>query len=105
MSLHLLALQLERERSAAKPIVEQLLATIGSVWDREIPSSWRTIGVVQELASAAAEVLEQKARTSLALAQFAIAVVSSISEDAYPITIRTLRKPQLGKKSATAIGI
>jgi len=82
-----LALQLERERTAAKPIVQQLRATIDAVWERDVPEAWRTAGFVHELTTASAEVLDTDARRAASLAALAISIVTMIPPDRYPAVV------------------
>src|SRR5437867_977603 len=80
--------QLTAERHAAHPIVEALRPKLSGIWDEEIPQSWRTAGFVQELASAASDVLESDPRESLSLAQLALAVATSIPTGTYPTPVQ-----------------
>jgi tetratricopeptide (TPR) repeat protein len=80
--------QLTAERAAARPLVQELRSDTSSIWEAEVPASWRTAGFVQELSSAASDVLESDPRESLLLAQLALAVASSIPTDAYATPVQ-----------------
>jgi tetratricopeptide (TPR) repeat protein len=75
------------EQRRAHPVVERLVMTIERQWDEEIPHEWRNVGFVQELNKVSASTLEQNAGTSHELAQFALAVATSIPRDRYPSLI------------------
>lgn len=80
--------QLSAEREAARPIVNDLRTSFGSVWEEDVRVSWRTAGFVQELTAAAVEILEHDPRRSLGLAQLALAVATSIPPDTYPVPVQ-----------------
>ncbi len=82
-----LAEQLMRERSAAKMVVARVRRSPGMYLDEPLAEDWRTIGMAQELASAATDVLESSPQDSLALAQLALTVASSLPDD-YPDLLR-----------------
>jgi tetratricopeptide (TPR) repeat protein len=86
-ALRAIAEGIRDEQRRARPIVERLVTTIGQQWDEEIPSEWRNVGFVQELNKMSASTLEQNAGTSHELAQFALAVATSIPRDEYPSLI------------------
>ena len=94
--------QLTAERAAARPIVEALRSNTSNVWDAEIPSSWGTAGFVQELASAASDVLESDPRESLLLAQLALAVATSIPTGTYPTPVQAQIEGTAWKEIGTA---
>lgn len=96
------AKQIEREREVARPIVETLRTTIGERWDSDVPPQWRTSGFVAELTAAAAFVLETDPRSAQALAQYAIVVVTSIPEKAYPEPILAGNEAEAWKELASA---
>jgi tetratricopeptide (TPR) repeat protein len=90
-SLRLIADRLADERAAAHSIVATLDASSETTWDRPLPESWRTLGFVQELTHAAADVLERNPAHSRALAQFALAISTAVRPSDYPaITIAQL---------------
>jgi tetratricopeptide (TPR) repeat protein len=80
--------QISAERDAARPVVDDLRSSLGSLWEDDLPASWRTAGFVQELTTAAAEILEHDPRRSLGLAQLALAVATSIPPDTYPVPVQ-----------------
>ncbi len=94
--------QLTAEREAARPIIQNLPATLSEVWEREIPSSWRTAGFVQELTAAAAANLESNPRESLALSQLALAIVTSIPAETYAAPIQAQLQGAVWKEIGTA---
>jgi tetratricopeptide (TPR) repeat protein len=94
--------QLTAERAAARPIVEALRPRLSSIWDEEIPSSWRTAGFVQELASAASDVLESDPRESLSLAQLALAIATGIPTGTYPDPVQAQIEGTAWKEIGTA---
>jgi tetratricopeptide (TPR) repeat protein len=96
------ARQLERERAAAKPAVDELRRSIQDRWDGDVPAAWRTIGFVQELTAAASDLTEREPMTSAALAQFAIVVITGIPDDAYPPPVRLEADATAWKELASA---
>lgn len=94
--------QLTDERAAARPIVESLRSSSAELWETEIPSSWRTAGFVQELAAAASEILEADPRESLALAQLALAIATSIPTETYDAPIQAQIEGAAWKEIGTA---
>jgi len=94
--------QLTAERAAAHPIVETLRSNASAAWDAEIPSSWRTAGFVQELTSAASDVLESDPRQSLLLAQLALAVATSIPTGTYATPVQAQIEGTAWKEIGTA---
>jgi tetratricopeptide (TPR) repeat protein len=81
--------RLEAESRRARPIVERLVTTIEQQWDEEIPREWRNVGFVQELNKIFPSILQQNPDTAHALAQFALAVATTIPRDRYPSMIVT----------------
>jgi len=96
------ARQLERERMEAKPVVDELRHSIQDRWDSDVPAAWKTVGFVHELTAAASDLTERDARTSAALAQFAIVVITGIPEDAYPAAVRLEAEATAWKELASA---
>lgn len=96
------ARQLERERVAAKPVVDELRRSIQDRWDSDVPGAWRTVGFVQELTSAASDLTERDPATAAALAQFAIVVITAIPQDAYPPPVRLEAEATAWKELASA---
>ena len=82
-----LAEQLMRERSAAKLVVAKVRRSPAMYLDLPLAQDWRTIGMAQELAAAASEVLASTPQDSLALAQLALTVASSLP-GTYPNLLR-----------------
>ena len=78
---------IEAEQRRARPVVERLVTTIAQQWDAEIPSEWRNVGFVQELNRVFASILQQDPGAAHELAQFALAVATSIPRDRYPSMI------------------
>lgn len=98
------ARQIERERETAKPIVERLVAAIADRWDHDVPPQWQTAGFVDELNDAAHALLETSPATAQLVAQYAIVVVTSIPEDAYPQPIVAAKEAAAWKELASAHG-
>jgi tetratricopeptide (TPR) repeat protein len=80
--------QLTSERAAAREIVANLRASSSELWDGDVPGEWRTAGFVQELTSVASEILESNPRESLAFAQLALAIATSIPSGTYPAPVQ-----------------
>jgi tetratricopeptide (TPR) repeat protein len=80
--------QIAEERAAAQPVVRTIRESGTDVWDMDIPQSWRTAGFVQELTSAAYELVETDPRESLILAQVALAIAASIPAGTYESPIQ-----------------
>src|SRR5712692_4144156 len=93
--------QVTAERVAARPVVETLRDG-SNVWDRDIPSSWRTAGFVQELTSKATEILESNPRESLSLAQLALAVATSIPAGMYATPVQAQLEGSAWREIGTA---
>jgi tetratricopeptide (TPR) repeat protein len=81
--------RIEAERSRARPVVERLVTTIAQQWDAEIPYEWRNVGFVQELNDVFPTILQQNPGTAHELAQYAVAVATTIPPDRYPSMILT----------------
>jgi tetratricopeptide (TPR) repeat protein len=94
--------RLTAERAAARGIVASLRASSAEVWDWEIPAHWRTAGFVQELASIASDVLESQPRESLAYAQLALAIATSIPLGTYPVPVQAQIEGAAWKEIGTA---
>jgi tetratricopeptide (TPR) repeat protein len=94
--------RLTAERAAARGIVASLRASSAEVWDWEIPAHWRTAGFVQELASIASDVLESNPRESLAYAQLALAIATSIPSGTYPVPVQAQIEGAAWKEIGTA---
>ncbi|HEY3055301.1 MAG TPA: hypothetical protein VGK31_05155 [Thermoanaerobaculia bacterium] len=101
-SLRLIADRLADERAAAHSIVATLRASLETSWDRPLPEAWRTLGFVQELTTAATEVLEQDPAQSRALAQFALAVGTAVPRADYPAITVVQLEGQAWKTLGTA---
>ncbi len=82
--LRSVASRIEHEREVARSIVSSLPSTLDAAWDTPLPDSWRTLGFVCEITSSAAAVLEQEPALSRSLAQFAVAVATSLERGSYP---------------------
>jgi hypothetical protein len=94
--------RLTAERAAARGIVASLRASSAEAWDWEIPAHWRTAGFVQELASIASDVLESQPRESLAYAQLALAIATSIPSGTYPVPVQAQIEGAAWKEIGTA---
>lgn len=94
--------RLTAERATARPVVERLRASSSEVWEKDIPSSWKTAGFVQELTAAASEILESDPRESLSLAQLALAIATSIPPDTYEAPIQAQIEGSAWKEIGTA---
>lgn len=94
--------RLTAERAAARGIVASLRASSTEVWDWEIPAHWRTAGFVQELTSVASEILESNPRESLAYAQLALAIATSIPDGTYPSPVQAQIEGAAWKEIGTA---
>jgi len=94
--------RLTAERAAARGIVSSLRASSAEVWDWEIPAHWRTAGFVQELTSTASDVLESNPRESLAYAQLALAIATSIPSATYPSPVQAQIEGAAWKEIGTA---
>jgi tetratricopeptide (TPR) repeat protein len=94
--------QITAEREAARPIVDDLRSSFPALWESELPLSWRTAGFVQELTSAAVVTLEDDPHRSLELAQFALAVATSIPPDTYPPPVQAQLEGAAWKEIGTA---
>ena len=94
--------QVTAERAAAKPVIDALRTSGADVWDSEIPPSWRNAGFVQELTGAASAVLESDPRDSLALAQLALAIATSIPARRYTPTVQAQLEGTAWKEIGTA---
>ena len=94
--------RLTAERAAARGIVSSLRASSVEVWDWEIPAHWRTAGFVQELTSIASDILESNPRESLAYAQLALAIATSISSGTYPVPVQAQVEGAAWKEIGTA---
>lgn len=97
-----LAERLKAERSAAIAVVRQLQTALDGYWDREIPDGWKTVGFVQELAAAAAAVLERDSKSAVALAQFAIVISRNLSAHSYPALVLTQVEAEAWKELANS---
>jgi tetratricopeptide (TPR) repeat protein len=82
--LRSIATRIQREREVARSIVASLPAELDAAWDLPLPDSWRTLGFAYEITSSAAAVLEQEPALSRSLAQFAVAVSTSLADGSYP---------------------
>ncbi|HEY8165032.1 MAG TPA: tetratricopeptide repeat protein [Gemmatimonadaceae bacterium] len=94
--------RLTAERAAARGIVSSLRASSAEVWDWEIPAHWRTAGFVQELTSTASDALESNPRESLAYAQLALAIATSIPVGTYPTPVQAQIEGAAWKEIGTA---
>jgi tetratricopeptide (TPR) repeat protein len=94
--------QLAAERAEAKAIVANLRETGLDVWDLDIPSEWRTAGFVEELTAVAWQILESDPRHSLASAQLALAIATSIPTGTYPSPIQARIEGMAWKEIGTA---
>jgi tetratricopeptide (TPR) repeat protein len=94
--------QLTAERAAARDIVASLRASSTEAWDWDIPSHWRTAGFIQELNSMASDVLESNPRESLAFAQLALAIATSIPAGTYPAPVQAQIEGAAWKEIGTA---
>jgi tetratricopeptide (TPR) repeat protein len=94
--------RLTAERAAARGIVSSLRASSAEVWDWEIPAHWRTAGFVQELTSTASDALESNPRKSLAYAQLALAIATSIPVGTYPVPVQAQIEGAAWKEIGTA---
>ena len=94
--------QVTAERAAARPVINSLRTSGADVWDSEIPPSWRNAGFVQELTAAASAVLESDPRDSLALAQLALAIATSIPARRYTPTVQAQLEGTAWKEIGTA---
>jgi tetratricopeptide (TPR) repeat protein len=94
--------QITGERVAARPVVETLRGSAPDVWDREMPSSWRTAGFVQELTATASAILESNPRESLALAQLALAIATGIPPGTYASPVQAQIEGAAWKEIGTA---
>src|SRR6267378_3232339 len=94
--------RLTAERAAARGIVGSLRASSAEVWDWEIPAHWRTAGFVQELISVASDILESNPRESLAFAQLALAIATSIPSGTYPSPVQAQIEGAAWKEIGTA---
>src|SRR6266566_5043388 len=94
--------RLTAERAAARGIVGSLRASSAEVWDWEIPAHWRTAGFVQELISVASDILESNPRESLACAQLALAIATSIPNGTYPAPVQAQIEGASWKEIGTA---
>ena len=83
-SLRVIADRLAEERADARAVIPTLRNSLDASFDRPLPESWKTLGMVQDLTSAAEAVVEQNPMESRALAQFALAVASSVPRASYP---------------------
>jgi tetratricopeptide (TPR) repeat protein len=71
--------QIAEEREAARPIVEQLVASGEPLEDIEIPEGWRTAGMVLELCEAATTNDESYPQQSVLLGQIALTIATTLS--------------------------
>jgi hypothetical protein len=94
--------QLSQERAAAKPVVESICADGKEIWDVDIPEEWRTAGFVQELTAAASAIVDSDPRMSLNLAQFALAIATSIPSNRYATPIQAQIEGNAWKEIGTA---
>ena len=94
--------RLTAERAAARDIVASLRASDAGVWDWQIPAHWRTAGFVQELTAIASDVLESQPRDSLAYAQLALAIATTIPSGAYPAPVQAQIEGAAWKEIGTA---
>ena len=78
--------QIAEEREAARPIVEQLLASGEPLEDIEIPEGWRTAGMVLELCEAATALSDANPICSLQLQLICISIAYDI-DVSYPAII------------------
>jgi hypothetical protein len=100
--LRSIATRIEHEREIARPIVSSLPGSLDAAWDTPLPDSWRTLGFACEITSAAAAVLEQEPALSRSLAQFAVAVATSLEDDSYPEIVIAQVTGQAFKELGTA---
>jgi len=94
--------QVTAERAAARPVINSFRTSGADVWCSEIPPSWRNAGFVQELTAAASAVLESDPRDSLALAQLALAIATSIPARRYTPTVQGQLEGTAWKEIGTA---
>jgi tetratricopeptide (TPR) repeat protein len=94
--------RLTAERASARGIVSSLRASSTEVWDWEITAHWRTAGFVQELTAVASDVLESNPRESLAYAQLALAIATSIPTGTYPVPVQAQIEGAAWKEIGTA---
>ena len=96
------AAQLTAEREAARPRIAALRGTVSHAQDEPVPPSWRNAGFVQELITAAADMLETDARESLCMAQLALAITTSLPHNSYPLPIQAQMEAFVWKEIGTA---
>ncbi len=89
--------QIAAEREAARPIVQELVASGRPVEDIEIPEGWRTAGMVDELTKAARRIAEADTTRALALAQLALTITEIVFCD-YPSTLSSVLKGRAWKE-------
>src|SRR5439155_5318041 len=94
--------QITTERAAARPVVRTLRGSRFDLWEKDIPDSWRTADFMQQLTTAASDVLEADPRESLALAQLALAVATSIPPNTYPPPVQAQIEGTAWKEIGTA---
>lgn len=70
--------QIAEEREAARPVVEQLVASGEGLEDIEIPEGWRTAGFVLELVVRADVANESEPRLSLKLADLGLVIATQL---------------------------
>ena len=94
--------RLAAERRAARPVVATLHDRLAAAWDADLPSSWQTVGMVQELVVAADDTLEKDPSLSRDLAQFAVAVATAIAPRTYPRPILAQAEGQAWRQVGVA---
>lgn len=82
-----LATQLEAERRHAAQILPTISKNPARYLDQPLPSTWRTVGMVQTLSDAVRGVLVQSPARGLAVAQLAAAIAGALP-DSYPQVLR-----------------
>lgn len=80
--------RLERERAAARPIVEMVRRNAAAYVGREVPEEWRTAGMVEQLTSAAREMVQQIPAESAVLSTLAAEIAADL-DTTYPGVLRS----------------
>ena len=96
------AAQLTAEREAARPRIAALRGAVSHAQDAPVPPSWRNAGFVQELITAASDMLETDARESLCMAQLALVIATSLPDSSYPLPIQAQLEASVWKEIGTA---
>lgn len=99
-----LAKQLARERTDADPVVQRLLnkSVLEQQWEAQVPAEWRTVGFVQALTAASADMQGKDLPHAESLARFALVVAGSIPAGKYPDVPRTAAEAGAWKELANA---